>query len=186
MDPDLVARAKRGDEQAFASIVEAVSGRFLSVAHRILHDSQLAEDATQQALVKMWRHLPNLRDVGLFEAWSYRLLVRACYSEVKRHRRWRSDLSLRETELSTSLDGLDSVLIRDHLEQGLRRISIEHRAVLVLRHFLDLPVDQIAEVLDIPAGTVKSRLHRAREELRGALEADARPVLVPTRKEARG
>jgi RNA polymerase sigma factor (sigma-70 family) len=87
MNTDLVTRAQRGDERAFATIVEDVGDRFLGVAHRILHDAQLAEDATQQAFVKLWKHLPSLRDPSRFDAWSYQLLVKACFSEAKRHRR---------------------------------------------------------------------------------------------------
>ena len=183
MNADLVIRAQRGDERAFASIVEAVSDRFLGVAHRILHDAQLAEDASQQAFVKLWKHLPGLRDPSRFEAWSYQLLVKACYSEAKRHRRWKTDLSLRLTDPPTALDGLGSVVVRDELEQGLQKISLDHRAVLVLHYYIDLPIEQVAVALDIPPGTVKSRLHRAHQALRGALEADARPMTAPTGSE---
>jgi RNA polymerase sigma-70 factor (ECF subfamily) len=179
MDARIVTSAQRGDERAFAIIVEAVSGRFLGVAHRILHDAQLAEDATQLAFVRMWRHLPGLRDADRFEAWGYRLLVKACYTEAKRHRRWRSDASLGLADPATGPDGITDIVARDELEQALRRLSVEHRAVLVLRYYVDLPVDEIAIALEIPPGTVKSRLHRAHEALRGALEADDRFVAVP-------
>lgn len=178
MNAALVIRAQRGDEQAFASIVVEMSERFLSVAHRILHDAQLAEDACQQAFLKVWKHLPGLRDPSRFESWSYQLLVKACYSEAKRHRRWKSDLSLRVTEPATTSDGLGDVIVRAHLEQALRRLSIDQRAVLVLRYYLDLPVDEVAVALGVPSGTVKSRLHRAHEALRGMLEADARPMVA--------
>ena len=79
----------------------------------------------------------------------------------------------------TAVDGLGSVVVRDQLEQGLRKISLDHRAVLVLHYYIDLPIEQVAVALDIPPGTVKSRLHRAHQALRGALEADARPTTVP-------
>ena len=86
MDTDLVVRAQHGDEEAFASLAVAVCGRLLGVAHRILRDIELAEDATQQALLAIWRDLPQLRDPARFDAWSYRLLVRACYAEGRRTR----------------------------------------------------------------------------------------------------
>ena len=183
MDADLVTRAQRGDEAAFADIVEAVTDRFLSVAHRILHDRQLAEDATQQALVKVWKHLPGLRDSSRFEAWSYQLLVKACYSEAKRHRRWRSDTSLRLVDPPTVPDGTGRIVTRDQMERALRRISFEHRAVLVLRYYIDLPIEEVAVALDIPLGTVKSRLHRAHQTLRGSLEADVRPMALTSGSE---
>jgi RNA polymerase sigma-70 factor (ECF subfamily) len=184
MDTELVTRAQRGDEAAFAKIVEAVTDRFLAVSHRILHDAQLAEDATQQALVKLWKHLPRLRDANHFEAWSYQLVVKACYSEARRHRRWRSDVSLHVSGQPSVPDDIGHIVARDQLEHALRRISVEHRAVLVLRYYVDLPLEEVAVALDIPSGTVKSRLHRAHQTLRGALEAGVRPVSLPTRSEA--
>ena len=84
MDTELVVRAQRGDEGAFTSLAVAVGDRLHAVAHRILRDTDLAEDATQQALLSIWRDLPQLRDPARFDAWSYRLLVRACYAEGRR------------------------------------------------------------------------------------------------------
>ena len=89
MDTDLVIRAQSGDEQAFARLAVAIGDRLHAVAYRILRDTDLAEDATQQALVAIWRDLPKLRDAARFDAWSYRLLVRACYAEGRRSNRWR-------------------------------------------------------------------------------------------------
>ena len=94
MDTDLVVRAQNGDEEAFASLAVAAGDRLHAVAHRILRDIDLAEDATQQALLTVWRDLPQLRDPARFDAWSYRLLVRACYAEARRTRRWAPNLRL--------------------------------------------------------------------------------------------
>jgi RNA polymerase sigma-70 factor (ECF subfamily) len=176
MDLELVRQAQRGDEEAFASLCVAVGDRLHAVAHRILRDTDLAEDATQQALLAIWRDLPQLRDPARFDAWSYRLLVRACYAEGRRTRRWAPNLhSLPESQLtSAAADG--PVVDRDQLERGFRRLSIEHRTVVVLHHYLDLPVDEIADTLGLPVGTVRSRLFHAMRGLRAALDADSRPV----------
>ena len=80
MDRDLVARAQKGDDEAFAAICVSAADRLMQSRTGRLRDVTLAEDATQQALLNMWRDLPRLRDPALFEAWSYRLLVRACYA----------------------------------------------------------------------------------------------------------
>jgi len=181
MDTDLVVRAQRGDEEAFASLAVAAGDRLHAVAHRILRDTDLAEDATQQALLSIWRDLPTLRDPARFDAWSYRLLVRACYAEGRKERRWVPNLRLLPTDEPISIDDLGSVVDRDELERGFRRLSIDHRAVVVLHHYLDLPLDQVAEALGIPVGTVASRLHYAMRALRAALDADARST---TRKAA--
>jgi RNA polymerase sigma-70 factor, ECF subfamily len=176
VDSTLVARAQRGDEEAFAGIVDAVGGRLHAVAHRILRDINLAEDATQQALLDIWRDLPDLRDPARFAAWSYRLLVRACYAEGRRNRQATPNLRLLPTDESTAGEGLSEVVDRDQLERGFRRLSLEHRAVVVLHHYLDWPLEQVAETLGVPPGTVRSRLHHAMRGLRAALDADARPV----------
>ena len=175
MDADLIGRAQRGDEEAFASLAVAVGDRLHAVAHRILRDTDLAEDATQQALLAIWRDLPRLRDAARFDAWSYRLLVRACYAEARRVRHWSPNLHIVPTDAPAEED-LSSVVDRDQLERGFRRLSIDHRAVVVLHHYLDLPLDSVADVLGVPIGTVRSRLHHAMRGLRAALEADARPA----------
>ena len=176
MDTQLVLLAQRGDEEAFASLAVAVGDRLHAVAHRILRDTDLAEDATQQALLAIWRDLPQLRDPARFDAWSYRLLVRACYSEGRRTRHWAPNLRLLPADEPIAGEGLGSVVDRDQLERGFRRLSIDHRAVVVLHHYLDLPLDTVAETLGVPVATVRSRLHHAMRGLRAALEADARPA----------
>jgi RNA polymerase sigma-70 factor (ECF subfamily) len=176
VDADLVGRAQHGDEEAFASLAVAAGDRLHAVAHRILRDTDLAEDATQQALLTIWRDLPQLRDPARFDAWSYRLLVRACYAEGRRDRRWAPTVRLLPADQPEAAEGLSSVVDRDQLERGFRRLSIDHRAVVVLHHYLDLPLEEVADVLGIPVGTVRSRLHHAMRGLRAALEADARPT----------
>jgi RNA polymerase sigma-70 factor (ECF subfamily) len=176
MDTELVTRVQHGDEEAFASLAVAVGDRLHAVAHRILRDADLAEDATQQALLTIWRDIRQLRDPARFDAWSYRLLVRACYAEGRRTRMWSPNLRLLPTD-GPGPDGLDSVVDRDQLERGFRRLSIDHRAVVVLHHYLDLSLEEVAETLGVPPGTVRSRLHHAMRGLRAALEADARPAV---------
>lgn len=176
MDTYLVIRAQGGDEEAFASLAVAAGDRLHAVAHRILRDTDLAEDATQQALLAIWRDLPQLRDPARFDAWSYRLLVRACYAEGRRTRRWAPNVHPLPTHEPTVAEGLSSVVDRDQLERGFRRLSIDHRAVVVLHHYLDMPLDEVAETLGVPVGTIRSRLHHAMRGLRAALDADARPI----------
>jgi RNA polymerase sigma-70 factor (ECF subfamily) len=176
MDTDLVIRAQRGDEEAFASLAVACGDRLHAVAHRILRDMDLAEDATQQALLAIWRDLPQLRDPARFDAWSYRLLVRACYAEGRRTRRWTPHLRLLTADEPQTTDATTTVHDRDQLDRGFRRLSIDHRAVVVLHHYLDLSIDEVADALGVPAGTVRSRLHHAMRGLRAALDADLRPA----------
>jgi RNA polymerase sigma-70 factor (ECF subfamily) len=176
MDTDLVTRAQRGDREAFALLTTGFADRFLAVARRILRDIDLAEDATQQALLTVWRDLPQLRDPARFDAWSYRLLVRACYAEGRRTRHWTPNMRLLPSDEPIQADGMSSVVDRDQLERGFQRLSIEQRSVVVLHHYLDMPLDEVAETLGVPVGTVRSRLHHAMRGLRAALDADARPT----------
>jgi RNA polymerase sigma-70 factor, ECF subfamily len=175
MDTDLVVRAQRGDEGAFASLAVAAGNRLYAIAHRILRDVHLADDATQQALLNVWRQLPQLRDPARFDAWSYRLLVRACYAEARKGRLWSPNVRLLPVDEPVAEDELGPIFDRDQLDRGFRRLSVEHRTVLVLHHHLDMSLEEVAETLGIPVGTVRSRLHYAMRGLRAALEADARP-----------
>jgi RNA polymerase sigma-70 factor, ECF subfamily len=176
MDTDLILRAQHGDKGAYALVATEIADRFLSVARRILRDLDLAEDATQQALLAVWQDLPQLRDPARFDAWSYRLLVRACYAEGRKERRWAPNLRLLPADEPATDDDLSSVADRDQLERGFRHLSLDHRAVVVLHHYLDLPLERVAEICGIPAGTAHSRLHHAMRALRAALDADLRPT----------
>jgi RNA polymerase sigma-70 factor (ECF subfamily) len=177
MDPELVTRAQRGDGEAFASLAVACGDRLHAVAHRILRDVDLAEDATQRALLAIWQNLPMLRDPSRFEAWSYRLLVHACYDEGRRQRVWNPNLRVLYDADAGAPDAIDQVHDRDQLERGFRRLSIDHRAVVVLHTYLGLSLDEVAEALGVPPGTIRSRLHYAVRAMRAALDADERPVL---------
>jgi RNA polymerase sigma-70 factor (ECF subfamily) len=176
VETDLVIRARSGDRAAFGLLAAGLATRFLAVSRRIVRDIDLAEDATQQALVAIWRDLPQLRDPARFDAWSYRLLVRACYAEGRRARVWSPNLRVLPADESTVSDGLEAIMARDQLETAIRRLSVDHRTVLVLHHYADIPLDRVAQILEIPVGTVNSRLHHAMRAMRAALDADARPA----------
>ena len=148
------------------------------MATRILRDYHGAEDATQQALVLIWRKLPKLADPDRLDAWAYRILLNECYAEERRGRRRPDALQLLEDE-GASDDGALTVANRDMLERAFARLPAEQRAVLVLQYYLDLGHPQIAELLGVPLGTVKSRASSGRRALRAVLEADARPMRAP-------
>ena len=99
-------QARRGDEEAFAALVREVGDRCIFIAHRILRDANLAEDAVQVALVQVWRELPTLRDPDRFEAWLHRILVNACYAEARRGRHFTADVVLLETDAPAAPDEL--------------------------------------------------------------------------------
>ena len=178
MDSGLIDRAKQGDTEAFTTLVVRFGDRLYSVAYRILRDTNSAQDAVQQAFLIAWRELPKLRDEGRLEAWLYRLLVNACYAEIRRARRWQPSLRIvTDRDAAPATDGAQmGVERRDELERAFRRLSAEHRAVVVMHHYLGLSGAEIAEALGLSPGTVRSRLHYARQQMRAALEADSRQL----------
>jgi RNA polymerase sigma-70 factor (ECF subfamily) len=171
-----VQRARGGDRDAFDRIAMQVVDRLYRIARLVLRDAERAEDATQETLVRCWRDLPGLRDVERFDAWLHRLLMRAINDEFRSARRARAAVTLLHIEPAVR-DSTDAVADREQLDRGFRRLSLEHREVLVLRLYLGLSLEETAITLGIPAGTAKSRLHYATAAMRDALEADARPPI---------
>ena len=168
--------ARQGDRVAFGELAVILGDRLHAVAHRILRDRDLAGDVTQQALLKIWQELPRLRDAEHFAGWSYRVLVNACRDEMRRRRRPSADVDLLETDAWIS-DASMSVADRDQLNRAFRTLSVDQRSVVILHYYLDYSLAEIATIVDIPVGTVRSRLHYARRVMRSAIEADRRPVL---------
>jgi RNA polymerase sigma-70 factor (ECF subfamily) len=180
VETDLIVRARSGDHAAFTLIAATVARRFHGVAYAILRDRTLAEDAAQAAMVAVWRDLPRLRDPRRFDAWAYRILVNACYREGRRAR-WRGvEVTIAPPPGTTAPDELHTVIDRDQIQRGFERLTLDQRAVLVTHYFMDLPSDQAADIIGIPVGTYKSRLHRATEAMRALLQADDRlPTAQP-------
>lgn len=168
----LVRAAADGDRDAFAALAAPRLDRMYATATLLLRDRGRAEDAVQDALLRAWRDLPRLRDVGRLDAWLRRLLVNACRDESRRGRRHESNLRLLPDHDRPVASATDAIADGDAIGQGLRSLSIDHRAVIVHHYYLDLSLPEMAEALDIPVGTAKSRLHHARQALRAALEPD--------------
>lgn len=175
MDQDLVVQARDGDTTAFESLVVAHHHRLFRVAQGILRDPHLAEDATQQAFLDMWRGIRRLGDAAKFEAWSYRVLVRACYRELKRRPDWVPDTEMPRAAEPSAPDQVGLVEHRDELERGFRQLSVDHRTIIVLHHLMDMTLEKVAENLDIPLGTAHSRFGRAMKALRAAMANETRP-----------
>lgn len=175
MDRSLVERAQHGDREAFTSLAFELSDRLFAVAHRILRDFDSAGDALQVTLLRIWRDLPTLRDPDLIEGWAYRVLVRACHDELRTLRRQTPALHLLATD-GVAADPAISIADREVLDRAFRTLTDEQRAAIVLQYYRGLTLTEIAEVLQVPIGTVRSRLHYAKRALRAAVEADARPT----------
>ena len=172
---DLVIRARAGDQDAFSQLAARSIGSLTAVARMILRDEYAAQDAVQETFIEAWRSLPGLRDPDKFDAWARRLLVRACFKSGRRNRR----VGAFEIQLTPAdepgIPGSELDLdIHDQLERGLARLPRDQRAVVVLVYYLDLPLADAAQAMNVPLGTVKSRLNRATQALRAAIDADDR------------
>ena len=177
MRTDLVERARDGDREAYELLARTAAPGLFTVAGRILRDRDAAEDAVQQTLVTIWQDLGSLRDLDRFDAWSYRILVRQCRAEGRRRRRLGVDFVELTDASATSRDDVERVDVDDQLARAFERLSLDHRTVLVLHHLVGMPLAEIATVLEVPYGTVGSRLHHAMNALRAAIEAGERDRL---------
>ena len=174
MQVELVERARAGDHEAFSELASASFSRLYGAARLILRDPDRAQDAVQEALVLAWKHVRALRDPEAWDAWLYRLTVRACYRLARTNKR--RDVvelhALPDAEPAGGQDFTGTLAERDRLGRELGRLPVDQRAVMVLHFYLDLPLTDAAAILDIPVGTAKSRLHRGLETLRGALSSE--------------
>ncbi len=170
----LVRAAADGDQDAFERLVRPAGDRLLGIARKILRDPDAAEDALQQAVIQAWRDLPRLRDPERFDAWLSKLLVSACYREARGKRRFAAQIGRLAAEPAED-DDAEGRADRERIEQAFLVLSPAHRAVVVLHHYADLPLAEVATIMGIAPGTARSRLHYALRALRAALEAADRP-----------
>lgn len=175
---DLVDRAKRGDHDAYATLVGATVGRLDAAARLILRDPELARDAVQDGLLRAWRHLPGLRDPDRFDAWIRQLVVNSCLDLIRRRRRRAFEVELTAFDPIGESDLAGGIIDRDQLDDALRRLDPEWRAIVVMHYFLGMPLPEIAGSLGIPLGTAKSRLHRSLGAMRATLEETPEAVVA--------
>jgi RNA polymerase sigma-70 factor (ECF subfamily) len=180
MDRTLVEQAMSGDRDAFDSLVRSRVDTVYRTSLAILGDAADAADAAQETFVSAWRHRGALRDPDAFDAWLGRINLNACRGQLRRRGRTR----VHEIRLLDPDDGRelpvsgrafdDRTADADAFDRAFARLPVDDRAVLVMHHLHERPVAEIAAALGAPAGTVKSRLHRARAALESALAKESR------------
>jgi RNA polymerase sigma-70 factor, ECF subfamily len=183
-DDALVRRARTGDGAAFEVLVDSRIDRCYRLAWSILSNDADAADATQDALVSAWRHLPRLRDPATFDGWLNRIVANAAL-KARRHRVRLREVSVRpahpgdptpQPEPRRDLHArtaMDELVDNDAIGRAFDRLRPKDRMILVLHHVEERPVAEIARSLGIPVGTAKWRLHAARSALEKAMEAEA-------------
>src|SRR4026207_880579 len=147
---ELVERAQRGDHEAFDALATAAYHRMYAIARRSLRDGCAAEDAGQGALVTAWREIRGLRDPGAFDAWLHRLLVNACRDNARRARPRPGAVAALPLDCQAAHHDLAQLADRDELERAFLELSVEHRSVLVLTHYVGLPASEIGQIMGIP------------------------------------
>jgi RNA polymerase sigma-70 factor (ECF subfamily) len=168
---EIIERAQGGDAEAFTLAVAGSIDQLYATAYLVLRDRPAAEDAVQDGLLRAWRGIPGLRDPARFDGWLRRIVMRAAIDSA-RSRRPTVEATFEPADPARAEQ---AVADRDLLDRAFARLVPLHRAILVLRYYLDLSVPDIARTLDVPEGTVKSRLHNAAKAMRSALGEVDRP-----------
>ncbi len=183
-DPELVRRARTGDVHAFEALYRQWHRRLYGFIYQMIGNETEATDLTQDTFVKLWEALPTLRAEEAFTSYLYRMAVNLCRDQYRRRGRaqidsldqprFGEDDDNREWELpDTRFDPaqpLETRELQDRVQAAIAKLSPDHRTVIVLHHFQDLELIDIARVMGCAEGTVKSRLARAREELKRKLQ----------------
>jgi RNA polymerase sigma-70 factor, ECF subfamily len=162
--------------QAFLRLADEHLDAAYRLARAILHDATDAQDATHDAFERAWRSWSTLRDPSRFEPWFDRILVNTCRDRLRSAGRRATDIS--EEVAIASGDQFGQAHDRDLLANAIADLSPDHRVVVALRYYRDLPVDEIAVRLGVPRGTVQSRLHYALRRLHAAIDAADRKETI--------
>ena len=176
-EQELVRAAAGGDTEAFARLVRTYENKIYSLAFRMCGSADDASDIAQEAFLAAWRGLPSFRGDSGFATWLYRLTSNAAIDYLRRQKKQRGDMSLDDEELGLDAvdtapgpqDAAERTEVRSVVAAGLQELSEGHRQVLVLREIQGLSYEEIADVLEVDLGTVKSRISRARSALRKIL-----------------
>ena len=185
-EQELVALAKQGDQDAFAKLVEANQNKIYSLALRMTGNPEDGADLAQEAFLKAWRSLPTFQEESSFSTWLYRLTSNLCIDFLRKEKRRKAavtTISLDDDEDEslpvevpdqrfTPETEVERRELRTAMSRALKVMSEEHRQILILREVEGLSYSEIAELLNLEEGTVKSRIARARISLRNILQKD--------------
>ncbi len=186
-----IAAARQGDQEAFGELVRLYEKRVLALTQRMCKNPEDAAEAAQEAFFAAWQGLGNFRGESSFSTWIYRLASNACVDLLRREGKRRAAVSLDDEDLNLNIpaslpspqEEAERRELREQIEAGLRALPPEYRAALALREMQQLRYDEIAEVLELDIGTVKSRISRGRKKLRAFLLAKGNFSPPPPSKE---
>jgi RNA polymerase sigma-70 factor, ECF subfamily len=171
----LIQRAQKGDQNAFAVLVDAHQRYVYNLAFRVLKDENEALDLTQETFVRAWTALPNFKGQSQFRTWLYRITTNLCYNRLPNLRRSLNDLGddvmdeIPETTIDNPAREFESSETRTHLYKAIDGLDANYKLLITLRYQNELSYDEIASTLNLPLGTVKTGIFRAKEQLRKSL-----------------
>jgi RNA polymerase sigma-70 factor (ECF subfamily) len=171
----LIQRAQKGSHEAFAALVDEHQRYVYHLALRVVKDENEALDLTQETFVRAWTALPNFKGQSQFRTWLYRIVTNLCYNRLPNLRRSLNDLGddvmedIPETSFNTPAQEFESNETRQHLYQAIDGLDAHYKILITLRYQNDLSYDEIASTLNLPLGTVKTGIFRAKEQLRKLL-----------------
>ncbi len=179
MEQHLVQRARKGDQEAFAALVTEHQHYIYNLALRMLKNEQEALDLAQETFVRAWTALHNFRGQSQFRTWLYRIATNLCYNRLPNLRGSLNDLGddviseIPETDVAfdNPAHEFESRELRSYLHQAIAELDENYRLLISLRYQNELSYEEIASTLNLPLGTVKTGLFRAKEQLRRALES---------------
>ena len=171
----LIQKAQKGNHDAFAALVDEHQRYVYNLALRVVKDENEALDLTQETFVRAWTALPNFKGQSQFRTWLYRIVTNLCYNRLPNLRRSLNDLGddvmedIPETKFNAPAAEFESNETRKHLHQALEDLDENYRLLITLRYQNELSYDEIASTLNLPLGTVKTGIFRAKAQLRNAL-----------------
>ena len=177
-EASLIQRAKKGDQDAFAALVNEHQRYVYNLALRILKDENEALDLAQETFIRAWTALPNFREQARFRTWLYRIVTNLCYNRLPGLRRSLNELGDEvvegipetNTNFANPAHRLEANELRKHLHKAVDELDGHYRLLITMRYQDELSYKEIASTLNLPLGTVKTGLFRAKERLRDALE----------------
>jgi len=180
----LIQRAQTGDHNAYAALVSEHQRYVYNLAFRVLKNEEEALDLAQETFLRAWTALPNFRGQSQFRTWLYRIVTNLCYNRLPNLRRSLNELGddviaeIPDTEIhfDNPAHSLESRELRTYLHQAIDRLDENYRLLISLRYQSELSYEEIATMLNLPLGTVKTGLFRAKEQLRRALETYQEPT----------
>jgi RNA polymerase sigma-70 factor (ECF subfamily) len=179
-DDDLVRRVQEGQEEAFAQLMRRHERRVYNLAYRMLGNAEEAQDAAQETFLSCFRNLAKFRGDAAFSTWLHRIAANVCFDELRKRSRGPVE-AIRFHEPIPAPDHGDQTATSIDVQRALLDVSPEFRAVLILHEIQDVPVEEIAAALELPVGTVKSRLHRGRVALGRALAGEPEAAQPPSK-----